>query len=250
MSATAVSAPPSGRAPALSAAGRRGQKQCAWCGVVFLVLFAVGMVALAQFVPPPKASDSAQQVVRLYGSHTDRLRAGLVLMMIAAGFTAPWCGVISVQLKRIEGRFSPFAYTQLACGAAGVLVILLPVMVMIVASFRPSRDPQILQTLNDLAWIPFIMVFPPVMIQCLSIAGAILNHDDQQVLPRWLGYFNVWCAVLLVPAVLIPFFKTGPFAWHGIFEFWLAAVVFFGWFAVMTFAVLRAIDAGETLAER
>ena len=66
------------------------------------------------------------------------------------------------------------------------------------------------------------------MIQCLSIAAAILNKADQDVFPRWLGYFNVWVAVLLLPAVLLPFFKHGPFAWHGIFEFWLAALVFFG----------------------
>jgi hypothetical protein len=114
-------------------------------------------------------------------------------------------------------------------------------MVMIVASFRPERDPQLTQTLNDLAWIPFIMVFPPVMIQALSIAVAILNKPDQDVFPRWLAYFNVWCAVLFLPAVLIPFFKRGPFAWHGLLEFWLAAVVFFGWFAVMTVGLLGAI---------
>jgi hypothetical protein len=220
---------------------QRSQLMCAWSGVVFLVMFALGLVALAQFIPPPRANYSLHQVVQLYSQHTDRLRAGLVLMMIAAGFTAPWAGVVSVQLKRIEGAFSPMTYTQLACGAAGVLVILLPVMVMIVASFRPARSPELTQALNDLAWIPFIMVFPPVMIQCLSIAGAILNKPEQDVFPRWLGYFNVWCAVLLLPAVLIPFFKHGPFAWHGIFEFWLAAVVFFGWFLVMTIALLGTI---------
>jgi hypothetical protein len=43
--------------------------------------------------------------------------------------------------------------------------------------------------------------------------------------------------VLLFPAVLIPFFKTGPFAWQGALEFWLAAGVFFGWIVVMTVVV-------------
>jgi hypothetical protein len=219
----------------------RSQLTCAWAGVVFLALFAIGMVALAQFVPPPRANWPLPRVVALYADHTTRLRIGLVLMMIAAGFVAPWAAAISVQLKRIEGAFSPMTYTQLACGAVNVLVILLPVMVMIVASFRPARNPQITQTLNDLAWIPFVMVFPPVLIQCLSIAAAIFNHPGQTVFPRWLGYFNAWCALLLIPAVLIPFFKHGPFAWQGIMEFWLAAVVFFGWFAVMTWALIGAI---------
>jgi hypothetical protein len=108
---------------------------------------------------------------------------------------------------------------------------------MIVAAFRPYRHPELTQTLNDLAWIPFVMVFSAVLVQCLAIGIAIINGGDQDVMPRWAGYFNFWIAVLLFPAVLIPFFKTGPFAWQGALEFWLAAGVFFGWIVVMTVVV-------------
>jgi hypothetical protein len=218
------------------------QRLCVWSGPLLCLLFAIGLVALAQFIPPPTAHDSLTQVANLYRDHTDRLRAGLVLMMIGAAFFAPWSAVISVQLKRIEGKHTPMTYTQLACGAAMVIVITLPVMIMIAASFRPGRDPALTQTLNDLAWILFIMVFAPVMVECLSIGIAILAGGDQKVMPRWAGYFNMWCAVLLVPAVLIPFFKTGPFAWQGVFEFWLAALVFFGWIVVMTVVAYQAIS--------
>lgn len=220
---------------------RRSQLLCVWSGPLFCVMFGVGMVLLAQFLPPPAANDSVEEVVELYSEHTDRLRAGLVLMMIGAAFFASWSAAISVALKRIEGRASPMTYTQLACGAAGVLVITLPVMVMIVASFRPDRNPEITQTLNDLAWILFIMVFAPVMVQCLSIAVAVLTNPEQRVFPRWVAYFNLWCAFLLLPGSLIPFFKSGPFAWHGILEFWLAAAVFFGWLIVMTTVLLGAV---------
>ena len=85
----------------------RTQRLCIWAGPFFCLLFAIGMVALAQFIPPPKANDSLQQTVSLYANHTNRVRAGLVLMMSAAGFTAPWYGVMAVHLKRIEGRISP-----------------------------------------------------------------------------------------------------------------------------------------------
>ena len=54
-----------------------------------------------------------------------------------------------------------------------------------------------------------------------------------------------------MPAVLIPFFKTGAFAWHGAMEFWLAAVVFFGWVVVMTIVMFGAIRRQvEAEAER
>ncbi len=216
---------------------RSSQLLAVWSGPLFCLLFAIGLVALAQFIPPPTAHNTLGQIVALYGRHTDRLRAGLVLMLISAAFFAPWSAVITVQLKRIEGRYSPMAYTQLVCGAVNVMVILFPVIVMIVAAFRPYRHPELTQTLNDLAWIPFVMVFSAVLVQCLAIGIAIINGGDQDVMPRWAGYFNFWIALLLFPAVLVPFFKTGPFAWQGALEFWLAAAVFFGWIVVMTVVV-------------
>jgi len=219
---------------------RRMQLACAWCGPLFLLAFGVGMVPLAGFVPPPAANDTARQVVGLYTSHHDRLQAGLVLMMVATGFIGPWVAVMSAQLRRIGERVTALVYGQLVTGGSLLFVILAPVMVMIVASFRPERDPQITQALNDLAWIPFIMVFPPLAAQMVIIAAAIFSDGEELVFPRWVGYLNVWCAVLLLPAVLVPFFKTGPFAWHGIFQFWLAALIFFGWMAVMSVMLIKA----------
>src|SRR4051794_7439792 len=143
----------------------RSQRLAVWTGPLFCLLFAIGMVPLAQFIPPPKASDSALKIAHLYADHTDRLRAGLVLMMLGAGFAAAWGASITTQMKRIEGRHSPMSWTNLACTAANVMVVTLPVMIMIALSFRPGRDPEITQALNDLAWILFVMVFPPVMVQ-------------------------------------------------------------------------------------
>src|SRR4051794_22540271 len=110
----------------------------------------IGIVALAQFIPPPKASDSAQKVAELYSNHTDRLRAGVTMIMLGGAFFASFSAAIAVQLKRIEGRWSPMAYTQLAAGAANVIAVTISSLVMIVAAFRPDRNPEITQTLNDL----------------------------------------------------------------------------------------------------
>jgi hypothetical protein len=47
-----------------------------------------------------------------------------------------------------------------------------------------------------------------------------------------------------VPGGLLTFFKKGPFAWSGVFVYWVPLVVFLGWYLVM-FAMLRmaAINA-------
>ena len=221
---------------------RRIQLVCAWCGPVFLVLFAIGLVPLAGFLPPPAANDTPQQVVRLYTEHHTRVQAGLSLMLVSTAFIAPWVAVISTQLRRIrvEG-ITTLVYGQLVAGGAFIFVVVAPVITMIVASYRPERNPEITQALNDLAWIPFIMVFTTLMAQMLVVAGAAFLDRAEEVFPRWVGHVSAWCAVLLLPAVLLPFYKDGPFAWNGIFQFWLAAVLFFGWFAVMSVALFRAI---------
>ena len=229
---------------------RRIQLVCAWCGPVFLVLFGIGLVALAGFVPPPAANDTAQEVVKLYANHRVKVQAGLALMLFSTAFIAPWVAVISTQLRRIRvDGIHTLVYGQLVAGGAFLFVVIAPVMAMIVASFRPERNPEITQALNDLAWIPFIMVFTTLMAQMLIVAAAIFLDTAEEVFPRWMGHVSAWGAVLLVPAVLIPFFKEGPFAWHGLFQFWLAATLFFGWFAVISVGLIRAISREEEANE-
>lgn len=62
--------------------------------------------------------------------------------------------------------------------------------------------------------------------------------------------YSLWVAVLL-PASMILFFKSGPFAWTGVIGFWIPAVVFGTWYLVMTPLLLRAIkqEADEDLKE-
>ena len=49
---------------------------------------------------------------------------------------------------------------------------------------------------------------------------------------------------------MLTFFKTGPFAYDGLFVWWIPFTFFFGWFPVMFFVIRKAIlqqqAAGET----
>ena len=118
-----------------------------------MLLFIVGFAIVAGLVPPPAPSDGAQKVARFYAEHADRIRAGLVLTMIAGALTAPFVAAITVQMRRIEGEFSPFAYTQLGTGMLGVLFFVLPVMIMQAAVFRTDRNPESILAIHDIAWI-------------------------------------------------------------------------------------------------
>src|SRR5438093_12332468 len=136
-----------------------------------MLLFIVGFAIIAGLVPPPAPSDGAQKVARFYAEHADRIRAGLVLTMIAGALTAPFVAAITVQMRRIEGEFSPFAYTQLGTGMLGVLFFVLPVMIIQAAVFRTDRNPESILAIHDIAWIMLVGTYSCAVVQCL-VVGA------------------------------------------------------------------------------
>lgn len=213
----------------------------AWCGVIFVAIFFPGLI-IAGFFPPIPPGHSAQEVAHQYQQHADSIRAGCVVMMIAVGFSLPFSAVVSTQLARIEGRWTPLCYTQLAAGAVGMVAATFPLFFFMAASFRPDRNPDVTQALNDIGWIPFIINWPPAVCQAGAVAVAVLaDRRPHPVYPRWVGYFLIWACIAFTGSSLLLFFKSGPFAWNGLFSFWLAATFFGSFFLVMTWGTIRAV---------
>lgn len=95
--------------------------------------------------------------------------------------------------------------------------------------------------MHDLGWgLAFIPIVPFCM-QAAAFAAAILkDRHEPTVFPRWLGYFNAWAALLFTPGFLLLYFKTGPFAYHGLLVYWMPTVVFGIWIVVDAWMVRRA----------
>ncbi len=218
------------------------QRLCVWAGVAFTVLFAIGFWPVAGFMPPPSPSLSAEQLAALFAQHGTRIRIGLQLCMVAAALFFPFTAAMSIQIKRIEGNYSPLAYTQLAAGTGSTLVFLFPVMNLQAAAYRIDRAPQTIQAISDMAWIPFVGLLCVPMVQNICLALAIFTDaGERPVFPRWAGYFNIWVGASYIPAVLLVFVHSGPEAWNGILVWYLGAAAFFSWILVMAVLLLRAI---------
>lgn len=221
----------------------RTQLLCAWSGPVFAVLFGLGWFVVASFLPPHLPAAGAEDIATIYAQDLNRIRIGMVLSMYASGFYGPWVALIYVLMRRIEGRAAPvLSMTQLISGTMGILVFLLPPMLWIAAAFRPERDAALVLALNDTAWLYLTMVVSPFIFQYLALGLAVLADERAQpLLPRWLGYFAIWAAVIFIPAGMIAFFKSGPFAWNGFIGFWLPACTFFASIFVFTVYFARAV---------
>ncbi|WP_026909543.1 hypothetical protein [Patulibacter minatonensis] len=246
-------APPTGASPPTSVQGSFGlstrtQIACAWAGIYLIVLVVGGWLVMTRFIPPMGANDSAQQIADHYRDNTDVIRAGLVIGFCGWAGWGALTAVIAVQMNRMHPKRPVLAMIQLISGAGGWIFLSAATIILIVASFRPERSPELTQTLHDLGWIMLFITVPIFSFQALVIGVATLKRDvARQVYPRWFGFLNIWVAILFVPALFLPFFKTGPFSWQGAAVYWLAFVVFFTWILAM-WVVIRAA-AKEELQE-
>jgi hypothetical protein len=223
---------------------RRIQTFCAWCGPVFVVLLFGGWGLLGGFIPLIGPSLGAQEVAAAYGESITVHRIGTLLAMIGVFLTIPFFFAISMQIRRTELRVPSLAILQFASGIIVTVVLLIPILLFIGGQFRPDRPAELTKLVNDLSYVMLILPWPPIFGQLGALIVAIFNdRNARPVFPRWFGFFNVWVALLLLPASMIIFFKDGPFAWTGVIGFWIPAAVFGLWYLVMTGCLLRAIRA-------
>ena len=75
------------------------------------------------------------------------IRIGLALTIGCSGLLAPFLGVISVQMRRIEGDNSPLAFAQIALGALLIIEFVYPMMILQVAAYREDRPAAAVQVL-------------------------------------------------------------------------------------------------------
>ena len=221
------------------------QRVCAWSGLICVTMFFTAF-GLAGFIPPLSPDLPAVEVTAHYVNHLGGIRVGAGVMLISGMFYAVFTGLISAQMRRIPGIHPTVIYSQLAAGAFGCLTYLVPAMLFAASAFRPDRDPALTQLMNDLSWIMLVMPWPPFMAQNFSFAFAILcDKRAKPLFPRYVAYVNIWAPLVFTPALALPFFKTGPLAWNGIFVIWIPAFVFIAQFIVNTTALLKAIKDEE-----
>ena len=222
---------------------KRIQLLFAWSGPATVVIVSIGFL-LAGVLPMPLGPNSSTQEVVNFYSHDTRVAAGLVIASLGICLVFLLIALIGVYMARMEGRTPILTLLQLVTGAATGVFLLMPLLLMAAIPFRPDRTAELTVTLNDIAWLLFITPIGPFIIQNIAIGTAILS-DARELLPRWVGYLNYWVALSFVPDILAFFFHSGPFAWRGIFVFWLAFVAYAVFLIAMGLVLRAAVVAVE-----
>lgn len=207
-----------------------------------MVLFGVGLVAIAGMVPANSPSESAREIVDFYADNATAVRIGMVLAMAGSGFFIPWGISLATQTRRGAPQHPILFHIQVACSVGACMLGVMFVIFGGLASFRPGEiAPDTTQMLNDALW--FCWVFPGSYFVIWSVVVGIailLDKHDDPVFPRWAGYFSVWAGLTYIPGCMALFFKSGPFAYNGLFVWWVPTVVFFFWILPMAYLTIRA----------
>jgi hypothetical protein len=224
----------------------RQQRLCIWAGISFAPVFLVGFAIVAGFIPPPAPTMSADEVAHLFAHDRGRIRIGIWIATAAAPLLAFYVAAVSHQIRRISGSDSPLATAQLIAGSCLILEFIFPQMVWQTAAYRSERTAETIQTLNDLAWLPFVGIVGTAIVQMAIIAIVVLqDHRPEPLLPRWSAYLNIWAAFGVASGSLVVFTQTGPVAWNGLLAWYLLCVSFFVWMVAMTWLMLRASHTFE-----
>ncbi|RJF89407.1 hypothetical protein D3874_22535 [Oleomonas cavernae] len=219
-------------------------------GVALVASLVLTQGWLMGFIPPPSPSLSAEELAQIFIDRKVGIRIGTLIQCVCYTFWSTWAISIVFFMRRMERGVPLLTYASIANIGGGYVFFLLMPITWAALAFRPeAMDPKFLQIMNDWVWFIFILSWPPFAVFMIFIAVAIFrDHNVPTVFPRWVAFFNLWCAVLIVPAGLIEFFKTGPFAYDGLISFWFVFIVFFGWILVMSAATLKVIAADKRAA--
>lgn len=225
---------------------RTVHKLCAWSGTLCLALMVVGFVLLAGFIPARSARQSAQQTAQFLLENRDMINWGLIVSMFAASLLMPFAASMSIHMRRIEGRYPALAMTELGLGALFVLEFIYLIFFWQTATYRTDRAPELIQLLDDMGWIPFVGMTSTIVLQVMVFGVAILlDRRERPVFPRWLGYYNLWVALMFLPGTFNVFYQSGPLSRNGIIAWYIPLTVFATWLVVTSLYLSRAVDTME-----
>ncbi|MCV7173354.1 hypothetical protein H7I41_25875 [Mycobacterium manitobense] len=221
-----------------------------WAALAAAVVLLVAFVAFPGFFPPMSPTLPAEEVAAFYRDNAAMIRFSMITFNLCAIMLLPLFLVIVVQMKRMAGQSHVLAYCYLTAVVSGATIFALADIFYLVAAFRPDRGPELVQLLNDMAWIIFIAPVGMLVAQNLLLALAVyFDSGPRPVFPRWVGHYSLATGLAMAPAAAAAVVTTGPLAWDGVVSFWLRNGAFAA-FVVVMFFVLRTVLRRQAAEER
>ncbi len=223
----------------------RSQAALVWASLILSTIYGFALILLMQVLPPPDADQTATEVAAFYTEHAEQVRLGAVICSWTAATIFPLWFVIGVQIRRLEGERAIWGPLTMVSGGLLTIFLVFPPIFFGAAAFSPERDPDITKALHEIGVLILVstdqyFVFAWVALVVACFIPTQLAHSP---FPRWFGYVNIWFILIAEMGAICYYFKTGPFAWNGLFPFWIPFAAFGLWIPVISYLLLRALKA-------
>lgn len=222
-------------------------KLLAWCGPIFMAVFFYFWGILCHNMPPIGADVTPAQIAAHYIDNNLALRIGMSICMVAAPFYMAWGAAVSRVMRRIDGPNSLLANLEMMGATITVCPLVVACGVWLTGAMEASiLPPELIHTLYYMGWMIIDLAYMLTSFQILAV-GIVFLRDKrpQPLVPAWVCWWGFFTVACFFPVSLIPFFKTGPFAWQGWFNFWIAFFTWYIWVFATSIYVIRAIGRLE-----
>jgi hypothetical protein len=215
----------------------------AWCGVAYCVLLLIGWWVIGGFFPLHRPSAGAEEIAAFFRTDVLKIRLGMVIVMWGSAAFIPFTATIADYVSKVEGRSGPLTKIMTMAGYANAMLTFYPPLLWIANTWRSEeRSAELIYMINDIAWLQFIGGLALIMPMFVVVGITALNDKTSHpTFPRWTAFVSAMTFILFLPDQMLFFFKTGPFAWNGLFAFWVPLSVFCGWFVLLAYLVRRSI---------
>lgn len=223
------------------------QKIAFWCAILYMNLFGNGFIMVAGMFPPPDPMMSGEAVKQMFIDRKLSIQIGYLMMMFAIPFGyvfAAWLGRV---VADIEGKMGVLAITTFLSQFSTFLLLGVSSLWWETLAFRPEAyDPNTMLMFHDMVWLSFILLVPPTLPMYVTMGiAAFQDRSAVPVFPRWYGWLCAWATVLFLGGVGCEFFFDGPFAWDGLFAFYLPLVDFSVWIFTTLYLLWKYIKRQE-----
>lgn len=219
-----------------------------WGAHILFAVFFAGWILGCRFIPSPSPSDTAVEIARRFAENRAGIQIGATLMLLSMAFWAVWGAVVASWTRRARGGGRTLTYAQIVCMSVSEVVGVLCTSFWAIAAYRPGNiDPQITATLNDIAFMFFLLPWGPFSMWCLTVAVTVFRDrrmdDSEREFPRWVGYVSLLTAFLFAPAMLVLFFKHTAYGFDGLLGMWIPLLIFFVWVEAVSWSLIDRLKA-------
>lgn len=230
-------------------------KLMAWSGPIFFIGFFVMWGLLARNFPPMAASTSAEGMWEHYKNLQMEILIGMSVCIVLGSCYMTFGAAVSRVMRRIEdGEEGMLSNIEML----GATITCCPIIVacglwLTGGLLVDSLAPETIQMLYMGAWMIIDLAYMVTSWQIIACSVCFMRDKrEKKLVPNYVSWWGFVTVASFFPVSLIPFFKTGPFAFHGLFNFWVAFPTWYIWIVLMSIYVIKAVyrlEAEEKASE-